>query len=176
MNRGRRAVLASALLLLAILGGAALVFRDGIRERWLIWKLEHGDREQAREASKALGAMGSLGAIEPLARRLGVPPSRTEQAFVGTRSLTCDVLSAIHAIAQIRREECLPYLAAATRGDLSKTWKDALRRIAQVASREGDTVDLSLPEDVFSHDTYFRIQPSPPPGSDPPLRTPRAGE
>ena len=135
MKRGRQVFLFSAFLFIAVLGGAALVFREGILERWLLWRLEHGDPEQARKATKSLGAMGSLRAIEPLARRLGARPSRTEQACIGTRSLTCEALAALSLIAQIRREECLPYLAAATREDMSETWKDALRGIARVARR-----------------------------------------
>ena len=53
MKRGRQVFLFSAFLFIAVLGGAALVFREGILERWLLWRLEHGDPEQARKATKS---------------------------------------------------------------------------------------------------------------------------
>jgi len=190
MKRGRRAFLASALLLVAILGGAALVFRKPIREQWLIWKLEHGSSEEADGASSELAAMGSLRAIEPLADRLALHtatrrPTWSRKTIDGmVKGLVGDdghtatvVLGALYAIARMQREASLPYFESALKKDLEEIWKDALRQIIRVARKEEETVDFSFPEDVFTHDTYYRIETSPPSGGpDPGLRTPRAGE
>jgi len=163
MNRGRRAFIATALLLLAVLGGAGLVFREAIRERWLIWKLEHGSLEQADKAAAELGRMGSVRAIDPLARRLGLAPSRPWTLETQTKAL-----SALIAIASTRRADSLPYIEAALENNPREVSKDVLWQLARMARREVDHVCASF---QVSHDTIWQVQLSPPlPSDDDPVR------
>ena len=107
MKRGKRVFLASALLLVAVLGGAALVFREAIRERWLIWKLEHGSPEQSVRAARELGDMGSLSAIGSLAALMDAP-SELVPGLAGTyESSYVASLSALYEITRKRRERSL---------------------------------------------------------------------
>ena len=164
MNRGRRAFIATALLLLAVLGGAGLVFREAIRERWLIWKLEHGSLEQADKAAAELGRMGSVRAIDPLARRLGLPLSQT----LLTLETQTKALSTLIAIASTRRADSLPYIEAALENNPREVSKDVLWQLARMARREVDHVCASF---QVSHDTIWQVQLSPPlPSDDDPVR------
>jgi hypothetical protein len=144
-TRSRRLFLASALLLIGILGVAALAFREAIRERWLLWKLEHSDGDAEKDCMARLGAMGSLRAIEPLARRLeGLPPSN-EWHFYTTQNVmrSLDALSALLSIAQTRREKCFPYLEKSR----VRTYgpDEVLRQLGLVAAGAQESIDLSKP-------------------------------
>ena len=95
----------------------------------------------------SLGTMGSLRAIEPLARRLeGLPPSQ-EWHFYTTQNVmrSVDALSALLSIAQARREESLPYLERSMVHGTTWTSSEALRQLRLVAAGAQETIVLSKP-------------------------------
>lgn len=117
--------------------------------------------------------MGSVRAIDPLARRLGLPLSQTFR----TLDTQTKALSALIAIASTRRADSLPYIEAALENDPSDVSKDVLWQLARMARREVDYVRASF---QVSHDTVWQVQLSPQPASDdgpgPPLPLPPGGE
>ena len=159
MKRGKKVFLASALLLLAVLGGAALVFREGIRERCLIWRFEHGSPQQSAVAAKELGDLGSLRAIAPLAAAIEAPSELIPELSGTYESSFIASLSALYEVTRKRREQSLPYLS--TREDMSDARKEVMRQLAQVARGERDTLELSLPDGIRSHDVRIVIGAEP---------------
>jgi hypothetical protein len=146
-RRGRRAAVLSAVAVLCVLGAAALAFSETLREKWHLWRLEKGDAGEQKAAMTALGTMGSLSAIEPLARRVATLPPESEWHFSTFKdvSSSLEALSALLSIVQARREESIPFLEAARRGPSTPTAKNVFRQLVLVARGLEATVSISRP-------------------------------
>jgi len=143
-TRSRRLFLAGAAVLLAALAAVGFVFREGIREQWLLWRLDHSDGDAEKACIAQLGTMGSLRAIEPLARRLeGLPPSY-EWHFYTTQNVleSLDALSALLSIAQFQREKSIPYLMKSGIHGTSPTSKEVFNQLVLVARGDQASIDL----------------------------------
>ena len=142
--RSRRLFLAGAALLLVMLGAAAFVFREGLREQWLLWRLDHSGSDVEKACMKALGEMGSLRAIEPLARRLEDLPPSYDWHFSTTSTVlrSLDALSALLSIARTRREKSIPYLETSSVHGTSPTSKEAFDQLVLVARGKKASIDL----------------------------------
>ena len=143
-TRSRRLFLGGAAVLLALLAGAAVIFREGIREQWLLWRLEHSDGESEKACMAQLGTMGSLRAIEPLSRRLeSLPPSYAWHFYTTQNVLrSLDALSALLSIAQTQREKSIPYLEKSSIHGTSPTSRGVFDQLVLVARGKQASIDL----------------------------------
>ena len=124
--------------------GTAVVFREGIREQWLLWRLDHSEGDAEKDCMAQLGTLGSLRAIEPLARRLeGLPPSH-EWHFYTTPNVirSLDALSALLSIAQTRRETSIPHILRSSIHGTGATSKEVFNQLLLVARGKQASIDL----------------------------------
>ena len=143
-TRSRRLFVSCTVVLIATLAAAALVFREGIHEQWLLWRLDHSNGDAEKACIAQLGTMGSLRAIEPLARRLEGLPASQEWHFYTTENVmrSVDALSALLSIAQAKRERSIPYLMKSSIHGTSPTSKAVFDQLVLVARGKQASIDL----------------------------------
>ncbi len=77
--KGRRVVLLTACVAVAVVAVAAVVARHRIVEEWYLYWLDHGDAKDSEDAAKQLGKMGSVRAVP---RLIEIIRKRTENDLI----------------------------------------------------------------------------------------------